>query len=66
VTYGTVSISLPEGVKQYLEEEVSAGVYRSVSVSDYIRVLVQEDQKRKAQETIEALVLEGLIRRRAR
>ncbi len=60
MTYGTVSISLPEGVKQYLEEQVSAGVYRSVSVSDYIRVLVQEDQKRKAQETIEALVLEGL------
>ena len=48
----TVNISLPEAVKQFLEEQVSAGVYNSVS--DYIQTLVQEDQKRKAQETIEA------------
>ena len=54
----TVNISLPEAVKQFVEEQVSAGVYSSVS--DYIRTLVQEDQKRKAQETIEGLVLEGL------
>ena len=54
----TVNISLPESMKQFVDQQVSAGVYSSVS--DYIRALVQEDQKRKAQETIEALVLEGL------
>ena len=54
----TVNVSLPEAMKQFVDQQVSAGVYSSVS--DYIRALVQEDQKRKAQETIEALVLEGL------
>ena len=44
----TVNLSLPEAVKQFMEEQVSSGVYSSVS--DYIRALVQEDQKRKAQE----------------
>ena len=54
----TVNLSLPEAVKQFMEEQVSSGVYSSVS--DYIRALVQEDQKRKAQEAIETLILEGL------
>jgi antitoxin ParD1/3/4 len=54
----TVNIALPEALKQFLDQQVSAGVYSSVS--DYIRALVQEDQKRKAQETIETLILEGL------
>jgi antitoxin ParD1/3/4 len=54
----TVNIALPEALKQFLDQQVSAGIYSSVS--DYIRALVQEDQKRKAQETIETLILEGL------
>ena len=54
----TVNIALPETLKQFLDQQVSAGVYSSVS--DYIRALVQEDQKRKAQETIETLIVEGL------
>ncbi len=54
----TVNISLPEGMKQFMDQQVSGGVYSSVS--DYIRALVQEDQKRKAHEAIEGLVLEGL------
>jgi len=54
----TVNITLPEALKQFLDQQASAGVYSSVS--DYIRALVQEDQKRKAQETIETLLLEGV------
>ena len=54
----TVNIFLPKALKQFVDDQVSAGVYSSVS--DYFRALVEEDQKRKAQETIEALVLEGL------
>ena len=54
----TVTIALPEALKQFLDQQVSAGVYSSVS--EYIRALVQEDQKRKAQETLETLILEGL------
>lgn len=54
----TVNIYLSEALKQFVDDQVSAGVCSSVS--DYIRTLVQEDQRRKTQETIEALVLDGL------
>ncbi len=54
----TMNISLPETMKQFIEEQVSAGGYSSVS--EYIRALVREEQKRKAQEQLEALLLEGL------
>ena len=54
----TMNISLPETMKQFIEEQVSAGEYSSVS--EYIRALVREEQKRKAQEQLEALLVEGL------
>jgi len=54
----TMNISLPEPMKQFIEEQVSSGGYSSVS--EYIRALVREDQKQKAQERLEALLLEGL------
>ncbi len=54
----TMNISLPETMKQFIEEQVSAGGYSSVS--EYIRALVREEQKRKAQEQLEALLVEGL------
>ncbi len=51
-------ISLPETMKQFIEEQVSAGGYSSIS--EYIRTLVREDQKRKAQEQLEARLVGGL------
>ena len=54
----TMNISLPETMKQFIEEQVSAGGYSSVS--EYIRALVREEQKRKAQEQLEALLVKGL------
>ncbi len=54
----TMNISLPETMKQFIEEQVSAGGYSSVS--EYIRALVREEQKRKAQERLEALLVDGV------
>ena len=39
----TMNISLPDPMKQYVEERVSAGAYSSAS--EYVRELVRADQK---------------------
>jgi antitoxin ParD1/3/4 len=54
----TMNISLPDALKQYVEEQVSMGGYSSAS--EYVRELVRADQKRKAQEQLEDMLLEGL------
>lgn len=54
----TLNISLPDPLKEFVEEQVADGV--SPSTSDYIRDLVRDDQKRKARDKVEALLLEGL------
>lgn len=53
-----MNISLPESMKTYLEEQVKSGGYGTVS--EYICELICQDQKRKAQERLEALLMEGL------
>jgi len=55
---GTLNISLPDPMRAYVEEQAQAGGYSTVS--EYLRALIREDQKRKAQERLEALLLEGL------
>lgn len=54
----TVNISLPESMKDFLERQTSAGQYSSVS--EYVRALIREDEKRRERERVEALLLEGL------
>lgn len=54
----TMNISLPEPLKQFVDGQIAAGRYSSVS--EYVRELIREDEKRKAQERLEALLLEGL------
>ncbi|MDQ2688260.1 MAG: type II toxin-antitoxin system ParD family antitoxin [Armatimonadota bacterium] len=53
-----VNISLPEQMKNYVDERLSEG--RFSSTSEYFRDLVRDDQKRRAQERLETLLLEGL------
>jgi antitoxin ParD1/3/4 len=60
----TLNISLPEVMKAFVEEQVRSGMYGSAS--DYVRALIREDQKRKAEERLEALLLEGLSSGEAR
>ena len=54
----TMNIALPDSLKAFVETQVVEGGYSSVS--EYIRELIRADQKRKAEEKLEALLLEGL------
>jgi antitoxin ParD1/3/4 len=53
-----VNISLPDQMKEYIDERLTEG--RFSSTSEYFRDLVRDDQKRRAQERLETLLLEGL------
>ena len=53
-----MTISIPDSVKELVEQEVASGAFPSAE--DYIRALVEADQKRKAQDHFEALITEGL------
>ena len=54
----TMTISLPEPLREFVEAEVSAGNYSSAS--EFFRELVRERRKRKAEQRLEELLLEGL------
>ena len=54
----TMNIALPESMKQFVQERVTDGGYSSTS--EYVRELIRPDQRRKAEERIDALLLEGL------
>ena len=53
-----VNISLPDQMKNFIDERLDEG--RFSSTSEYFRDLVREDQKRRAQERLETLLLQGL------
>jgi antitoxin ParD1/3/4 len=52
-----MNISLPDPMKAFVEERVAEGEYSTTS--EHFRDLVRDDQKRRAQEKLEALLLEG-------
>lgn len=54
----TMNISLPDQLKEFVEGQVDSGRYSSVS--EYVRDLIRDDEKRKAQEKLEALLVEGI------
>jgi antitoxin ParD1/3/4 len=54
----TVNISIPDPMKQFIEERVTEKGYSTTS--EYFRDLVREDQKKKAQEKLEILLMAGL------
>ncbi len=53
-----MTISLPEQLKEFVDEQVGSG--GNSSASEYVRDLIGGDEKRKAQERLEALLLEGI------
>ncbi len=55
----TMNISLPDPMKQYVEEQITAGDYSSAS--EFMRELVRADQKRNAREQLEKTLLESLL-----
>jgi antitoxin ParD1/3/4 len=54
----TMNIALPESMKHFVQSQVSEGGYSSAS--EYVRELIRADQRRKAEERIDALLIEGL------
>ncbi|MGE0705736.1 MAG: type II toxin-antitoxin system ParD family antitoxin [Vicinamibacterales bacterium] len=54
----TMNISLPEPLKAFVDAQIATGRYSSVS--EYMRELIREDERRRAQEQLETLLLEGL------
>lgn len=54
----SLNISLPQSLKDYVEEQAKGGGYSTPS--EYVRALVREDQRRHNQQKLEALLLEGL------
>jgi antitoxin ParD1/3/4 len=53
-----MNISLPERMKAFVDSQIAEGRYSSAS--EYVRDLIRDDERRKAEEQLEALLLEGL------
>ena len=54
----TINISLPDQMKEFVDEEMGEGGYRDAS--DYFNALLQEQLKRKTEQKLEGLLQEGL------
>ena len=53
-----MNISLPDQLKEFVDDQVGSGRYSSVS--EYVRDLIRYDEKRKAQEKVERMLMEGI------
>ena len=54
----TLNVSLPEPLKEYVQDRVSEGIYSNAS--DYVRSLIREDMQKSAERRLEAYLLEGI------
>lgn len=54
----SMNISLPEPLKKFVDGQIAEGRYSSVS--EYVRELIRADEKRRAEDRLEAMLLEGL------
>ena len=54
----TMNISLPDPLREFVETSVREGSYSTAS--EYFRELVRADQKQKAEQRVEKLLLDGL------
>jgi antitoxin ParD1/3/4 len=58
----TMTVSLPDSIKEWIEDQVEEGEFETSS--DYVRGLVERDRERRHQQRIEELrriVDEGLV-----
>ena len=53
-----LNISVPDGLKEFVDAEVSKGRYRSPS--EYVSALIKEAQKLKTKRDLESMLLAGL------
>ncbi len=54
----SLNISMPQTMKDFVEDQVESAGF--ATPSEYIGALIRDDQKRRAEETLEARLLEGL------
>ena len=54
----TLTISLPDSLKEFIESQVQTKGYGNVS--EYVRGLLRDAQEREANARLEAMLLEGL------
>ena len=54
----TLTISLPDSLREFIEREVETKGYGNVS--EYVRGLLRQAQEREAAQRLETLLLEGL------
>ena len=54
----TMNISLPEPLKNFVDNQVQDGGYSTSS--EYVRDLIRRDQVRRAEQQLAALIMEGL------
>ncbi len=54
----SMNISLPDPLKKFVDGQIAEGRYSSVS--EYVRELIRADERRKAEDWLEAMLLEGL------
>ena len=58
MSMASLNISSPQSLKDYVEGQVQAAGYSTPS--EYVRELLRQDQQRRAEQKLEALLLEGL------
>jgi antitoxin ParD1/3/4 len=54
----TMNVSLPDPLKQFVDEEVREGGF--ASTSDYMRDLIRQRKRAKAEDLLRKLIAEGL------
>ena len=54
----SINVSLPEAMRSYVEKKIMADGYGTVS--EYVRHLIREAQKREAEDCLEQVLLQGL------
>lgn len=54
-----ITISLPESLKTFIDEQLATKGYGNVS--EYFRTLLRDAQQREADARLETLLLEGLV-----
>jgi antitoxin ParD1/3/4 len=58
MSLSSLNISLPQSLKDFVESQVQQHGYSTPS--EYVRELLRQDQKRRAEDRLEAMLLDGL------
>ena len=54
----SLNVSLPKSLKEHVEQQVKEGGYSTPS--EYVRELLRDDKRQKAEQKLEAMLLKGL------